>query len=435
MAVEPVSKLRPGPGLPAEDVAAHQIARIQAAVVALVAERGYAAVKMRDIVATAGVSTRAFYEHFKSKEECFLRTYEAIAQPASRRVVAAQASERSFRERPRRVFAEFARELEAAPDAARVVLVDAYAAGPESLEAAWRVERTVEAVLTGSLARPPGGVAVPPLVVEGIVAGAMRVARTRLLAGKAEALREAEGEMVRWCLACADPAAAGLPALDAQSVWHNTMLEPLGMSAGGGDGHAWPSTGDRSLVLDAVAKLVVADGYRKLTVPRVCAEAGVSRKKFQAYFEDAERCFLAALEQHAAEALAQAARAQAAARSWPGGIYRAIAALCEHIAGDAFLAGACLADDFPPGSSASRARQRLSAAVAEQLTAVAPRGSRPSDLVAEASAGAVWGVFHHHLIRDWALRRELSATLAYLALAPAVGARAAVTAIADEQTG
>lgn len=435
LAVDPASKLRPGPGLSAEDVAAHQIARIHGAMVGLVAERGYAAVKVRDVVAAAGVSTRAFYERFKSKEECFLRTYEAIVQPASRRILAAQANELAFRERPSRVFDELARQLEAAPDAARLALVEAYVAGPECLESAWRVERTAEAVLAEGLARSPGGVALPPLVAEGIVAGAMRVARTRLLAGRVGELAGLSEEMTEWCVAYADPAVADLAALDAQSVWHNTALEPLAMSAGGADGAVWPSAGDRSLILSAVAKLAVAEGYTKLTVPRICSAAGISRKKFDTFFEGAEGCYLAALEQHAAEALAQAARAQAAARSWPGGVYRAIAALCEHVAGDAFLAGACLGDDFKAGSSGSRARQRLIAAVAEQLTSVAPRESRPSDLAAEAAAGAVWSVFHHHLVRDWAMRREISATLAYLALAPAIGAQAAVAAIAAEQTG
>lgn len=434
IAVDPSSKLRPGPGLSAEDVAAHQTARVHAAMVGLVAERGYAAVKMRDVVAAAGVSTRAFYENFKSKEECFLRTYEEIAQPVSRRITAAQASEDAFRERPRRVFDEFARQLEAAPDAARLALIEAYAADPESLESAWRIERTVEAVLAEGFARPPGGVALPPPVVEGIVAGAIRVARTRLLSGRVKELAGLSEGMTEWCLSYANTAAAELPGLDVQSVWHNTMLEPLAMPSGGADGAAWPSTGDKSLILAAVAKLAVAGDSAKLTVPRICSAAGISRKKFDAYFQDAEGCFLAALEQHTAEALAQAARAQAAARSWQGGVYRAIAALCEHIAGDAFLAGVCLANDFPADSSISRARQRLSGAVVDQLTAAVPYKHRPSDLAAEASAGAVWGVFHHHLIRDWAMRRELSATLAYLALAPAVGAKAAVSAIAAEQS-
>ena len=71
-------KLPPGPGRPAKQVAAHQLARILAATTGIVAEQGYGALKVREVVGYAEVSTRAFYEHFSSKEDCFLQTYELI---------------------------------------------------------------------------------------------------------------------------------------------------------------------------------------------------------------------------------------------------------------------------------------------------------------------------------------------------------------------
>ena len=40
-----------------------------------VAAKGYGA-PLTDVCAAAGVSTRAFYEHFADKEECFMATYE-----------------------------------------------------------------------------------------------------------------------------------------------------------------------------------------------------------------------------------------------------------------------------------------------------------------------------------------------------------------------
>ena len=429
-----MAKLPPGPGLAPEQVAAHQLARIRGATIEIVGERGYRALKVRDLVRSAGVSTRAFYEHFDSKEDCFLRTYELISGRATRRIIAAQADERDWRERPRLVFEEFVHQLEDDPNGARMALVEAYTAGPEPLEQAWRAERTFEGMLAESFARAPG-VVVPPLVIEGMVAGVARVARTRLLAKRVTKLEELSDELVGWLLTYPNEAAGGLAELDGQSVWRNTMLEPLPGSTASGDGEAWPSAGDRALILTAVAKLAVADVYANLTPSRIRAEASVPRSKLNSYFDGVEDCFLAALEQKAAEAFAQAARAQTAGRSWAGGVYRAIVALCEYIAGDQFLASVCLADDFPPGSRGARTRQRLIAAVAEQLGDGAPRDARPSALVTEATAGAVWAVFHHHAIRDWAQRREIAATLSYLALAPAVGAGAAITAIRSEQTG
>jgi len=50
----------------------------------IVADRGYEAVKMRELVVRAGVSTRAFYKHFSSKEDCFLRSQEMVVRRAEK---------------------------------------------------------------------------------------------------------------------------------------------------------------------------------------------------------------------------------------------------------------------------------------------------------------------------------------------------------------
>lgn len=430
----PYGKLAPGPGKAASEVAAHQCVRIHGAMVKIVAERNYDAVKVRDLVELAGVSTRAFYEHFDSKEDCFLRTYELVTRRATRRIIASQAGERDWRERPRLIFCEFVRGLACQPHAARFAFIEVYAAGPAALEQARRAESTFEAMLGESLARAPGGIVVPPLVVEGMVAGVAHVARARLVAGWEAELPELEDELLEWALAFPGKPAAALAELNLQTVWRNTAFEPLTASSNAGEADNWPPTGDRGLILSAVAELAVANGYSNLTVTRIRSSASVSRRTFSAHFDGVEDCFLAALEQRSGEALAQAARAQTAGHTWSGGIYRAIATLCDQVAEDPLLARVCLADDFVPGSRGARCRQRLMAAVAEQLSDSVPPKLRPGPLAAEASAGAIWALFHHHVVRDWVQRRKVAATLAFLALAPAIGAPAAVAAIRREQT-
>ena len=63
-------------GLPRETVAASQRARMIDAMAAVVAEKGYAATTVADVVERAGVSRRTFYEQFADKEACFLAAYE-----------------------------------------------------------------------------------------------------------------------------------------------------------------------------------------------------------------------------------------------------------------------------------------------------------------------------------------------------------------------
>src|SRR2546429_2446055 len=58
--------------LPPTAVSASQRERLLRSVIATVSERGYSAVTVADIVRSARVSKKAFYDHFTNKEECFL---------------------------------------------------------------------------------------------------------------------------------------------------------------------------------------------------------------------------------------------------------------------------------------------------------------------------------------------------------------------------
>lgn len=428
-------RLSPGPGLPPQEVAAHQLARIHKAMIEIVAERGYRSVKVRDVVARAEVSTRAFYEHFGSKEDCFLQTYDLVARRATRRIIAAQAGEKDWRQRIALVFEAFLLELESEPHGARFALIEAREGSEASLEQSWRAERIFEGMLAECFARVPRGVVVPPLIVEGMVSGIRGVSRRCLLDGKVAELHDASEDLIEWALSYPAPDAAELAVLDRQSVWRDTSLEPRAILSVTTGGEHWSAGGDRSLILDAVAKLSVKTGYADLTVPRIRAAAGVSRRKFNAHFDAVEDCYLAALDLRAVEALARADRAQAAASCSVGGVYRAIVALDEYIASDPFLGRICLYSDFPPGSEGSRSKQRLVAAIVEQLIGGIPQSRGRPQISVDASIAAVWSLFHHYVIRDRARRQQISATLSYLVLAPVIGASAVIEAVMREQSG
>src|SRR4029079_8566329 len=77
-------------GLHRSLVAASQRARLLWAVGRAVAEKGYAAATIEDIVRDAGVSKKTFYEHFSDKLDCFLAAYEAASDELLAHVRAAQ---------------------------------------------------------------------------------------------------------------------------------------------------------------------------------------------------------------------------------------------------------------------------------------------------------------------------------------------------------
>lgn len=427
-------KLSPGRGMRPSEVAAHQRARIHSAIAEIVAKDGYGAVKVREIVALAGVSTRAFYEHFDSKEDCFLRTHELIVRRAARGIMGAQGDEVDWRDRLRRIFRAFTHELESEPYATQLALVDAYVAGPAALEQARRAEFTFATMVGESLARDPDGIVVPPLVVEGLVAGVERVSRNRLLAGREAELPGLEDELMAWALSYLDESATALSKLDRRAATVEARTDTGQAPSTATSDATKPSGDDREFILSAVIKLAGADGYRNLTVPRIRRAAGVSRAAFNSHFEGVEDCFLAAVQRRVDNALEAATRAQTAGRDWRGGLYRAIAALCDLVVDDLILVNLCLADEFAPKSDGSHWRQNLIADVAEQLRRHVPPEWRSGAISAEASTAAVWAVFHHHVVRAPTHHRpQVAATLSYLALAPTAGAAGVVGAIEAEQ--
>ena len=73
-----ITQLPRGPHrLAREEVLASQRGRMLAAIAEAVAEKGYAATTVADVVGRAGVSRKTFYEHFADKEECFLAAWDA----------------------------------------------------------------------------------------------------------------------------------------------------------------------------------------------------------------------------------------------------------------------------------------------------------------------------------------------------------------------
>jgi AcrR family transcriptional regulator len=257
------------------------------------------------------------------------------------------------------------------------------------------------------------------------------VVRDRLLSDREEELPGLTGALMEWAITYRWEPIGILGRLDSRPAAQRIAAEYVTTA----EQESWAGPmDDRALILSAISKLTVADGYETLTVPRIRTAAGVSRRAFDALYDDVDDCLLAALELRTGEALSRLVSAHGAGRTWSGGVYRAVAALCAHIAQDAAFARLAFIDAFAPGPAAIQRRTQLVSTAAELLCESAPPGQRPDPLMAEASVGAVWGVLHHQVIHGQARRLPtIAASLAFLATAPAVGAPVAAQDIRREQ--
>jgi AcrR family transcriptional regulator len=391
--------------------------------VELVAEHGYNGFAVATLSNQASVSKRDFYKHFASREECFLATYDSIVSHSVRGILAAIEGKEEWHERLRLGFLAFADQVASSPDAARLALVEVFAAGPIAVEPTLRTSRLFEALVAKNFTFADGSPRLPRLVVKSIVAGAGRVARARLLSGRVRELTLDGGELLEWALSFRDDdvvrlrglRVAGAPSLPAAVA-------------------EMPLADERALILAATARLASEGGYATLTVPRVRAIAGVSKRSFDTHFEGVADCFLATIEMLGGRTLAAAVPSYLTADDWASGVHRMIARLCRHLACDPTFTSLAVSEIFSPGLEAIRWRSEMTARLATMLRRGAPPERRPSRFAAEASVGAIWGAIHHFVAIDRGAQLPIAAPmLSYLALAPALGGAAAVDVILAEE--
>lgn len=144
--------------LGAPGVARNQRIRIHGGMIEAVTTRGYAQTSVKLVIGLAGVSRRSFYEQFSGKEECFMATFDLIANRAVKRLTDAyRTAEGDQRQRLRATLQAWGAELEQNPKALRLALAESQAAGAEGLRRL-QDDRRVRRAAGGRALRslPPG---------------------------------------------------------------------------------------------------------------------------------------------------------------------------------------------------------------------------------------------------------------------------------------
>jgi AcrR family transcriptional regulator len=195
--------MRPPPGrqqLSREFIAAHQRARIVAALAEETADRGYRAVTVADIVRRAGIARNTFYENFSSKEACFLAAQDLAVEEALRRVVEGDLEDESWEERVAAGLAAFLGYVAEEPALARTCVVESLSAGDAARQ---RYERSLQAFVplfqVGRRQSPHGG-DLPETLEEMIVGGIFWILYRRIVLGQTEQIEELLPDLVDFAL-------------------------------------------------------------------------------------------------------------------------------------------------------------------------------------------------------------------------------------------
>jgi AcrR family transcriptional regulator len=125
--------------------------RILDAMTAAIAENGYSATSVAEVISRAHASRRTFYEHFADKEDCYLGAYKLASDYLAGRLADAAAGAATPADRLEHIIQTNLEELSAYPLAARAFLVEIRAAGAPSQ----RQRRTIQEQFA-ELLRMPG---------------------------------------------------------------------------------------------------------------------------------------------------------------------------------------------------------------------------------------------------------------------------------------
>jgi AcrR family transcriptional regulator len=308
-------------GISRERVAHHQRMRLIGAMLHACDQHGYAAVTVSELATLASVSNRDFYEHFASKEACFLETHDFVVAEGTTRITAAFRAHDDWRDGLLAGFDAYFAIVQEEPAAAHLVIVDALTAGPQARAHRRAAMSAFERMLRESLEQADRPSRVDDLTIGAIIAGTRRVVYRHLRDGTVDELRQASRPIMDLILLLWE--VAGRRPLPPPRETAAAVVPVAELPAGA------PA---RERILAAVVELVVADGYLGLSLPAIAKTARCSMQTFYKHFATKEAAFGEALSRAQGAALAAVGPVMAGDAPWAQRVADAVTAFLEDCA-------------------------------------------------------------------------------------------------------
>jgi AcrR family transcriptional regulator len=398
------------------------------AMIDAVARNGYSATTLRELVSLAGVSNTTFYEHFDSKQACFLATSDAIVARAAEQTQRAYRSQSGYRARLQAALTAFVDFVIAEPAASSLVLVDSLSLGAAGVAHRQQASEAFELLVRQSAGRASERGEISDLTIRAIVGGIRRIVNDALRRGETARLRDHLEEILDWGLSYQRPGGAGAMRLPEPQ----TLAPEARISVTAEDEEMWDERPDsirnrstltqRQRMVRGAAMVVAEKGYEKLSIPAITGAAGVSNQTFYEHFTSKQEVFLEAIDTQGRRAAARIGSVIAANWIWPDAILTGLQELLATLAETPLLARLPFIDVLAAGPAAM---DRVDA-VLDRLTALFGPGAVPADIgpplpdiVVEAICGGIFVVIQHEIAVGRTERLpDLLPEVAFIALAP-----------------
>lgn len=196
-------------GLPRQLVEASQRQRLLHGVTVVVAEKGFGAATISDIIDRAGVSKKTFYEHYKDKLACFLAAFDHGSQAMLEAVLGAEADARdsdlSSVDQLRAATRAYLEFLTREDQWARAFCLEVLAAGPDAIARRRACRESFANMLHGWHERGreehPEWPSATEFAFEGATGLALELTTARIADERADELLALEDELVDLLLA------------------------------------------------------------------------------------------------------------------------------------------------------------------------------------------------------------------------------------------
>lgn len=412
-------RLPPGPGKPRDRAAANQRERLLAATVSVVAEKGYEAMRVADLIEVSGVSRSAFYKHFSNKHECFMATLEGITSIAVPTLFESfRTAEGSWEQRLTAMLETLLASVAAQPAAARVVWVEGYAAGREAVAHIEGFDEQVEEIVREALADSPERADLPRDVIRAICGGLRKIVNTRVREGRERELFDLVPELIEWAVTYRTP----------NEVLRRPRKPPAGLVA-----PPPPPTDARERILAAVTEIVAEGGYPTMKVTEIAGRASVSLTTFYEDFTGKEEAFVAAIERGLQRTFEAVVPVYQAADDWPRAVSSALHAFFAVFAHDPAMGHLGGVGAYEGGRPAMKSRDDSLMAFYPFLDPGFERSPSTPGVAPEAIGASIYALMTHQVRHRGAKRLyEIAPTAAFVALAPFIGSDAAAE-IANER--
>ena len=398
-------RLRPGRGTPREEAERNQRERLFAAMVATVAERGYEATTVADLVELSGVSRSAFYRHFEDKQACFLAAIEAMVEPALKRIAGDESAPAGV-ERARRAFESLIELIVSQPAAAKMCIVEVYAAGPEGAALLDRSMDQVAKLTSHLLEQVPDRKGMPIELVHALVGGIQKVIHKRLYRGKEEELVDLIPQLWDWLFRYPVP-----PGPLKATRRRNVKALPFAERQRGAN--------PPERILRALAAVVAEKGYPDTTVADVVEKAGTSQRTFYEHFKNKEDAIVAALDSGSAHMLAAALPAFRRAPDWKHAVHDTQEAMFAFGAEEPEYARLGGVEMYAAGKRALDQREVVTEGMEGLLAPGYELKPDTPPIAAEAIGGALYSVLYDHVNKKGPeTLPEIVPTVVYVTLAP-----------------